>query len=86
MTTLVTENVTRAVKNGIMYARSSMVSDNGNVKLTCESYVDERQRWKDYVNFKAITKDGGFPKLSLLEDTSTWKEGASCLFRRNAVE
>ena len=55
-----------------------MVSDNGNVKLTCESYIDEKQGWRDYVNFKAMTKDGGFPKLRLLEDASTWKEGVVC--------
>ena len=76
---LVTENVSRAVKSGVMYARSAMVSDNGNVKLTCESYIDENRAndWQNYVDFKAMTKDGGFPKLRLLEDASTWKEGAA---------
>ena len=72
---LVTEDVSRAVTNGIMYAQSSMVSDNGNVKLTAESYIHEKARWREYVNFKAITKDGGFPKLKLIDDVSTWRIG-----------
>lgn len=75
VTSVAIEDVSRAVTNGEMFARSSTVSEDGQVKLSSESYINEKQHWRDNVNFKAMTRDGGFPKLALLDDASTWHEG-----------
>ena len=69
------ENVSRAVSNGVMHSQLSTLSDQGNVKLIVESYINAKAHWKDHISFRVVTRDGGYPKLQLLDDVTTWLPG-----------
>ena len=69
------EDVSRAASNDKMHSKLSTLADPGDVKLVVESFVDSKAHWRDIVNFRVVTKDGGYPKIHLVDDVTTWREG-----------
>ena len=75
MSTLTVEDASRAASNDKMHSKLSTLADAGDVKLIVESFVDSKAHWRDIVNFRVVTKDGGYPKIHLVDDVTTWRAG-----------
>ena len=75
LSTLTVEDASRAASNDKMHSKLSTLADAGDVKLIVESFVDSKAHWRDIVNFRVVTKDGGYPKIHLVDDVTTWRAG-----------
>lgn len=59
----------------VMDSKSDVIPTGRDVKVSVESRVDQKRDWLSFVNFRVTTRDGAYPKLDLLDDSSTWRPG-----------
>ncbi|XP_060573519.1 cell surface hyaluronidase-like [Ruditapes philippinarum] len=73
--TIFVEDITRFRYDGdTMLSRSALLPKQTSTKVSVESYVDQKHSWLSYLNIRVSTIDGAFPKLDMIDDTSTWKQ------------
>lgn len=58
-----------------MLAKSAYLPPSTSVKVSVESYVDQKRSWLSVFNVRISTLDGAYPKLNLVDDVSTWQQG-----------